>query len=135
MKIIYYILRHRPHCLYVNLNDQKTSHFYWCIPGMLELIWSQNKTNFWHRMDALWDNPIIPFYPLKSALGQSQTQFIKNVAMEYCLPVQMTTFGQRKFYFQSTTFAIFQKGNWILESATGPLLIRKRNRPIQNPHL
>ena len=24
------------HCLDVNLNDQKTSHFYWCIPSMLE---------------------------------------------------------------------------------------------------
>ena len=23
------------HCLDVNLNDQKTSHFFWCIPGML----------------------------------------------------------------------------------------------------
>ena len=21
------------HCLYLKLNDQKTSHFYWCIPG------------------------------------------------------------------------------------------------------
>ena len=26
----------RTHCLYLNLNDQKTRHFYWCIPGMLE---------------------------------------------------------------------------------------------------
>ena len=24
-----------PHCLNVNLNDQKKSHFYWCNPGML----------------------------------------------------------------------------------------------------
>ena len=24
------------HWLYINLNDQKTSHFYWGIPGMLE---------------------------------------------------------------------------------------------------
>ena len=23
------------HCLYLNLNDQKTSHYYWCIPDML----------------------------------------------------------------------------------------------------
>ena len=23
------------YCMYVNLNDQKTSHFCWCIPGML----------------------------------------------------------------------------------------------------
>ena len=26
----------KSHWFYVNLNDQKTSHFYWCIPGMLE---------------------------------------------------------------------------------------------------
>ena len=26
----------RAHCLDLNLNDQKTNHFYWCIPGMLK---------------------------------------------------------------------------------------------------
>ena len=30
--------KYKTHCLDVNLNDQKTSHFYWCIPGMLEMI-------------------------------------------------------------------------------------------------
>ena len=29
------IFDYRSHGLYLNLNDQKTSHFYWCIPGML----------------------------------------------------------------------------------------------------
>ena len=34
------------HCLDVNRNDQKSSHFYWCIPGMLGTSRNKKK-NFW----------------------------------------------------------------------------------------
>ena len=46
--------------------------------------------------------------------------------MDYCLPLQMTTFGQKNSIFMhGLKITIFQKGKWILESATVPLLIKK----------
>ena len=38
----------------------------------------------------------IHFYPLKKAPGQSQKHFMKIFIMDYCLPLQISTFGQKK---------------------------------------
>ena len=44
----------------------------------------------------------IHFYPLKKALGRSQRHFLKKIMMDYCLPLQMNTFGPKKFWFSCT---------------------------------
>jgi hypothetical protein len=43
----------------------------------------------------------IHFYPLKKAPGQSQKHFMKNFIMDYCLPLQISTFGPKFFDFHA----------------------------------
>ena len=46
----------------------------------------------------------IHFYPLKKAPGQSQKHFMKIFLMDYCLPLQICTFGPNFFWFSSWHF-------------------------------
>ena len=41
----------------------------------------------------------IHFYPLKKAPGQSQKHFMKNFMIDFCLPLQMNTFGPKNVWF------------------------------------
>ena len=43
----------------------------------------------------------IHFYPLKNAPGQSQKHFMKFFIMDYCLPLQISTFGPNFFDFHA----------------------------------
>ena len=136
------------------MNDQKTSHFYWCIPGMLEtytvnsrfkkvhfsflksrVVWFkkdqcsksknrsseknalcrqicnlrsflnreftvlfQNRNNFWNRVDAF---DIILFIHLNKHLDGTRYTLWKISLIDYCLPLQMNTFGPKFFDFHA----------------------------------
>ena len=84
--------RMKTHCFYFNLNDQKTSHFYWCIPGMLGTS-TIPKYFFWNCVDAFWDNPIYPPRYLNKNLDRARsTLWLKD----YCLLLQINTSGTHK---------------------------------------
>ena len=49
-----------PHCLDLVLNGLLTRRNFWRIPGLQEIIRSQNEKNFWNRVSQFWEKPIYP---------------------------------------------------------------------------
>ena len=72
------------------------------IKRIFEIAWTLSETILF-----------VHFYPLRKAPGQSQKHYCMNIfIMDYCLPLQISTFGPKNFWFglESAILSIFQRG-------------------------